>query len=138
MAPGRAAGEVGRAVGSVAEVFVGNRAAREAQAHEARMGSLTQLGAEFAAPRSGLFETFVNALNRLPRPMLALGTIGLFVYAMTDPPGFAIRMQGLAFVPEQLWWLLGADCLVLFRGPRTASLPDARDCLRRRAPVRSA
>ena len=40
--------------------------------------------------------------------MLALGTLGLFVYAMAEPAGFSTRMQGLALVPEPLWWLLGA------------------------------
>ncbi|MEO1790405.1 MAG: 3TM-type holin, partial [Pseudomonadota bacterium] len=41
------------------------------------------------------------------RPALALGTLGLFISAMTDPVWFAARMQGLALVPEPLWWLLG-------------------------------
>jgi hypothetical protein len=27
---------------------------------------------------------------------------------MGDPAGFSVRMQGLALVPEPLWWLLGA------------------------------
>ncbi len=50
----------------------------------------------------------MNGLNRLPRPFLAFGTIGLFVYAMVDPPRFGERMVGLNMVPEPLWWLLGA------------------------------
>ena len=41
-------------------------------------------------------------------PMLALGTLGLFVYAMIDPVHFAERMVGLNYVPEPLWWLLAA------------------------------
>jgi hypothetical protein len=40
--------------------------------------------------------------------MLALGTIGLFVFAMVDPVAFSHRMVGLEAVPEPLWWLLGA------------------------------
>lgn len=102
------AGRVGEAVGGVAEVFVGNRAAREAAEHAAFLASLGQFGAEFAVPRTGWFDRFVEGLNRLPRPMLALGTLGLFVYAMAEPAGFATRMQGLAYIPEPLWWLLGA------------------------------
>jgi len=47
-------------------------------------------------------------LNRLPRPMLAMGTIALFGVAMSDPVWFASRMEGLAMVPEPLWWLMGA------------------------------
>ena len=39
---------------------------------------------------------------------MAIGTIGLFVSAMIDPIWFASRMQGIALVPEPLWWLLGA------------------------------
>jgi hypothetical protein len=34
--------------------------------------------------------------------------VGLFVGAMVDPIWFASRMQGIALVPEPLWWLMGA------------------------------
>jgi len=49
----------------------------------------------------------MDGLNRLPRPALALGTLGLFVSAMVEPLWFAERMQGIALVPEPMWWLLG-------------------------------
>lgn len=54
------------------------------------------------------YDRMIDGLNRLPRPCLALGTLGLFVYAMAEPEGFSRRMRGLAEVPEPLWWLLGA------------------------------
>ena len=69
---------------------------------------MAQFGAEFGVERKGVFDRFVDALNRLPRPMLAFGTLGLFVSAMTNPIWFASRMQGIALVPEPLWWLMGA------------------------------
>ena len=75
-------------------------AAREAAA-------LAQFAAEFGQARKGWFDRFIDGLNRLPRPLLALGTIGLFVTALTDPIWFAARMQGISLVPEPLWWLLG-------------------------------
>lgn len=105
---GGAARGVGDAVGGVAEVFTGNRAQREAAEHQAYVASLGQFSSEFAPARQGRFDRFVDGLNRLPRPALALGTIGLFVFAMVDPLAFAARMQGLALVPDPLWWLLGA------------------------------
>jgi hypothetical protein len=105
---GGAARQIGEAVGGVAEIFVGNRAEREAAAGEARVGAMSQYAAEFAGTGDGVFDRFVNGLNRLPRPLLALGTLGLFVYAMAEPAGFSIRMASLALVPEPLWWLLGA------------------------------
>jgi hypothetical protein len=75
--------------------------------------------AEFAHARPGRFDAFVNGLNRLPRPLLALGTLGLFVYAMVDPAGFGLRMRGLSEVPEPMWWLLGAVVAFYF-GAREA------------------
>lgn len=105
---GQAAKQVGEAVGGVAEVFVGNRADRDAAEHAQFIAALGQFSEEFRNPSITWFDRFVNGLNRLPRPMLAVGTLGLFTYSMVDPAGFAERMQGLAYVPEPLWWLLGA------------------------------
>jgi hypothetical protein len=45
---------------------------------------------------------------------LALGTLGLFVSAMVAPLWFAERMQGIALVPEPLWWLLGVVVSLYF------------------------
>lgn len=103
-----AIGSVAQAARQVAEVFTPNATRGAELAHEARAAALQQFAAEFSLAPQGRFDRFVNGLNRLPRPMLALGTLGLFVYAMADPTGFSKRMQGLQTVPEPLWWLLGA------------------------------
>lgn len=97
-----------RDAGSLAEVFVGNKARLETDEHAEFIAALNQLSAEFSQPRTNWFDSLINGLNRLPRPAMALGTLGLFVYAMVDPVGFAGRMQGLSLVPDPLWWLLGA------------------------------
>lgn len=98
---------------------------------EAGRAALDQHGAEFAHPRLGWFDIFVNGLNRLPRPMLALGTLGLFIHAMVDPEAFAQRMIGLSHVPEPLWWLLGAIVAFYFGARETYYF-------RSRAPVSAA
>lgn len=103
-----AARQIGEAVGGVAEVFVGNRAEREAAESREALAAVAELGAEFGRAPSGRFDGFVDGLNRLPRPLLTLGTLGLFGYAMAAPAGFTVRMHGLDAVPEPLWWLLGA------------------------------
>lgn len=89
------------------EVFRENAEAGAQRAHAVQGQAMAQYGAEFAQPRTGRFDRFMDGLNRLPRPMLALGTLGLFVTAMVNPIWFAERMQGIALVPEPLWWLLG-------------------------------
>ncbi len=73
-----------------------------------RGAALEQFAGEFRVERKGRFDRFMDGLNRLPRPAMALGTLGLFVSAMVDPVWFAQRMQGIALVPQPLWWLLGA------------------------------
>ena len=99
---------LGSAATGVAEVFTQNATRKMELEEEAYARAINQLGQEFQTTRPGFFDSFVNGLNRLPRPLLALGTMGLFVYAMVEPAGFGLRMVGLQQVPEPLWWLLGA------------------------------
>lgn len=103
-----AAQGVGSAVETVAEVFTINKTKAELATRAQAMASLSQFGTEFTASNFGWFNSFINGINRLPRPIMALGTVGLFVFSMANPADFAIRMQGLAYIPDPLWWLLGA------------------------------
>lgn len=99
---------VGEAVGRVAEVFVPNATQKMQAAEAAYKAAIDEHGAEFQYAAPGRFDRIINGLNRLPRPFLAFGTLGLFTYAMVDPVHFAERMVGLNHVPEPLWWLLTA------------------------------
>ena len=90
------------------EIFRENAEAK-AEHDEARIGAaLSQFATEFQVENRSGFDRLMDGLNRLPRPAMAMGVIGLFVSAMVDPDWFISRMQGLAHVPEPLWWLLGA------------------------------
>jgi hypothetical protein len=91
-----------------AEVFHVNAENADARDVELQRAVLEEFAHEFAAPRRNLFDSIVDGMNRLPRPLLALGTVFLATLAMIDPVWFAARMQGIALVPEPLWWLLGA------------------------------
>lgn len=90
-----------------AEVFRENAESAGVRDLDRLSAALAQHGAEFR-PQRTRFDAVMDGVNRLPRPALALGTIGLFVAAMADPTWFGARMQGLALVPEPLWWLMGA------------------------------
>lgn len=103
-----AAGRISEAAGDLVEVFRPNATREMELAHDARSAALAAQSAEFAHAGGTWFDSAMNGLNRLPRPALALGTVGLFAFSMADPARFATRMQGLAEVPDPLWWLLGA------------------------------
>ena len=95
-------------IAETAEVFRENAEAGAGREAQIKQATLAQFAAEFAHPRKGVFDRAIDGLNRLPRPLLAFGCIGLMISAMVNPIWFAARMQGIALVPEPLWWLMGA------------------------------
>ena len=107
---GGAAREVGAAVTGVAEVFVGNRAEREAAEAGQLTATLGEYAAEFAGPRTGWFDGFVNGLNRLPRPMLAISTLALFGYAMAARPAFRCECGGWRWCPSRCGGCSARSC----------------------------
>jgi hypothetical protein len=103
-----AATALGDTASDLVEVFRPNATREMELAHDAVAAAQQGFAAEFAHGGDTWFDRGVNGLNRLPRPAMALGAVGLFAFAMADPDSFAIRMQGLAEIPDPLWWLLGA------------------------------
>jgi hypothetical protein len=60
------------------------------------------------------FDRLMDALNRLPRPLMALGTLSILGAAMVAPDWFADRMQALSAMPDALWWVIGAVISLYF------------------------
>jgi len=117
------------AIRETVEVFRPNAEAAAVREAAKSAAALSQFAAEFQIERRGWFDRFIEGLNRLPRPMLALGTLGLFVSAMTDPVWFAQRMQGVALVLEPLWWLMGAIVSFYFGARHQAKTHDLQRSL---------
>ncbi len=114
--PERARGVAGVVAPRLRARLAGSRKVDGAALHEAL---LAQLAAE-ATPRTPAgFDRMVDGLNRLPRPLMMLGSLALFGYGVADPAAFARRMEGLNQMPDQMWWLLGA-VVSLFFGAREA------------------
>lgn len=89
------------------EVFRENTEAGAQRSHDFDRETLAQFAAEFATEKKTRFDSFVDAINRVPRPLMALSVIFLIGASMVDPAWFAARMMGLTLVPEPLWWLMG-------------------------------
>ena len=92
----------GNMVHDTVEVFRENAEADSQRGAQVQMQVTCEYGQEFAIPRRGWLDHFMDGVNRLPRTALALGTLGLFVAAMIDPLWFSQRMQGIALVPEPM------------------------------------
>jgi hypothetical protein len=99
---------LGNAVSNVVGTIWGNRSEKDAAIHDEQMAVLAQFAAEFAGrPPKTWWDSFVDGLNRLPRPVITFSIIGTFVWAFYDPAGFIGYMAAMEVVPDELWlmWL---------------------------------
>ena len=112
------------------EVFRPNGEA-QAQRNDNRDAQvMQQYQAEFGYRQyKSWFDTLIDGLNRLPRPMLALGIIGLVASSMWAPIWFATRMQGLALVPDPLWAIMGIVITFYFGGRHQVKMLDAQESI---------
>ncbi|WP_170570094.1 holin family protein [Ruegeria atlantica] len=117
-------GDGRNAVRETVEIFRENSESGAKRSLALQQQAMFQFGEEFKAPQKGAFDRFIDGLNRLPRPAMAIGTLGLFVAAMVDPIWFAARMQGVALVPEPLWWLLGVIVSFYFGARHQAKVQE--------------
>jgi hypothetical protein len=53
------------------------------------------------------FNSVLDLLNRLPRPLFAVGVLVFFADALLFPAAFGRSMAAMAAVPQPLWWIIG-------------------------------
>lgn len=106
--------------GDQRQIEAGNQA-RETATHQEQMAVLAQFATEFAGrPPKTWWDSFVDGLNRLPRPVITFSIIGIFVFAFYDPMQFVTYMQALQVVPDELW-LMWLTILAFWFGGRIIS-----------------
>ena len=106
--------------GLVVAIF-GDRSARDRGDAGAQAAVMDEFASEFQYKgRRSVFDSIIDAFNRMPRPLMTYGVIALFIWAVQDPAEFSVAMLGLQVVPVQLWWLMGT-IVVFWFGSRFAS-----------------
>lgn len=115
-------GGIGGAVQGVSRgvaTFTGDKVQREANTHDEQQSVLDAYASENAQVRVNRtwWDSFVDGLNRLPRPILAFEVIALPHWAILDPTGFAAAMTALRLMPEWLALIIG-QVVLLFCGGR--------------------
>ncbi len=83
--------------------FAGDRTAREAGYHDESMASRQQFAAEFQVLNRTWFDSLIDGINRLPRPVIVGMVIWYFVLAVRDPTEFQVVNTALDGVPEFMW-----------------------------------
>ena len=85
--------------------------------NEQDLASLQQFAAEFQSKRtSTAWDSFIDGLNRLPRPLITLGILGLFVLAPADPLRFLEIARAYQIMPDGFWALLSIIIAFYFGG----------------------
>ena len=106
------------------EVFTPNAESEAARGHIERLAlsaqdlaSLQQFAAEFQ-PRANRtwWDSFIDGLNRAPRPMITLGVLAFFVLAPFDPLRFAQIARAYELMPDGFWALLSIIVAFYFGG----------------------
>lgn len=91
----------------------------EDNSHKESVARLDQFAAEFSDKTNRTWwDSFVDGLNRLPRPLMAFGVMAIFIWASIDPVAFTAAAQAWALIPENMWLILSA-IVVFFFGDRT-------------------
>jgi holin (3TMs family) len=106
------------------EVFKPNAGQTAERDHVERMAltqqdlaSLQQFAAEFH-DRTGRtwWDSLIDGLNRLPRPLITLGILAFFVLAPLQPVRFLEIAQAYQMMPDGFWALLGVIIAFYFGG----------------------
>jgi hypothetical protein len=81
------------------------------------LASLQQFAAEFHA-REGRtwWDSLIDGLNRLPRPLITLGILAFFVLAPLEPVRFLEIAKIYALMPDGFWALLSVVVAFYFGG----------------------
>ena len=108
----------------VAEVFTENKEKSGERKHEESMAdigrdmaSLQQFSAEFHDRQNRTWwDSFVDGLNRLPRPLITISILGFFVLAPTSPEKFLQIAKAYELMPPGYWALLSVVIGFYFGG----------------------
>ncbi len=102
-------------VNKLVGTIFGSKEKRDQYDAEGKAASSSQFAAEFGHGRNW-FDSLIDGLNRLPRPIFAFGTIYLFVLCWNDPEKFVAGAVNLELMPQEMWWILGTIVVFFFGG----------------------
>lgn len=117
-------GDIFKGGKDVAEVFVENKENKGQRKHDRQMAdidrdiaSLGQFSTEFHARENrSWWDSLVDGLNRLPRPLITIAILSFFVLAPLDPPRFIEIAKAYELMPPGYWALLSVIIGFYFGG----------------------
>ena len=95
-------------VNGLAQTFFGNKAEREIAAASEDSQTEQEFSSEFQGRfiKGTWFDSLMDGINRLPRPVIVFSVFYLFLDAYRNPANFIVVMDAMALIPQALWTLL--------------------------------
>ncbi|MBQ4825526.1 hypothetical protein J4729_13340 [Leisingera sp. HS039] len=104
---GGGAEQIGATVERVGGFFRPNAEASAARAHDIDAAALSQYAAEFQAHQQRTcFDSLMDSLNRMVRPVITLTVLGVIPAVMLWPEQMAVTFAALALLPTGYWALV--------------------------------
>ena len=103
----------------LAKIFVGDKSERESNTHSEQESAFDVLQAEAAAQsreNRNWFDSLIDGINRIPRPLGFFSVIGILIWCPIDPASFANAMVSYQLVPEWLALIVGQVFLMFYGG----------------------
>ena len=102
--------------------IAGSKEQEDAQAANATAAAQEEYAAEFQSEKTGFFSNFMDAVNRIPRPLLTFYFCWLIlVLPIYDLPLFQKVMMAYTYVPQEMWYI-GLTIVGFFFGGRMQSV----------------
>lgn len=96
----------GEAITKVVRVTKGDKAAVQEHIHDEQMATLSEHAAEFVSrPTRTKWDSFIDGLNRLPRPLIVLWVCVFFVWPFFGPESFLQYVLSMELIPDSLWMI---------------------------------
>lgn len=98
------------------EIFFGNKASRDATAaaneHSEQIAVHQEQadGFSYKAVSRNWFDSLIDGINRLPRPLMTLGICYLVYWAGANPTHFSVAMEALGKVPT---WMASVIAIIV-------------------------
>jgi hypothetical protein len=137
-------------VNGIIKTVAGDKVQQEANRNTEAMAVHGGIVAEFGSRENRTWwDSLVDGLNRLPRPLMAFGVIALMAWPAFDPAGFAAAMQGYALMPEWMGEIILAVVFTYFvarsvekvrigKGPTKAQVAEVIETQKQIAGLRQA
>ena len=103
--------------GGLLATLLGDKKSEVELASEEQRTVLSNYAAEFGFQNNRTWwDSLVDGINRLVRPLFTFGLAYLFGYCVYDPISFAAAMNALQLIPEMLWYMMIAIVAFWFGG----------------------